>query len=131
MEDSMLMEILKKMQKKYQCISEIERITRDLLDSISRNDRTSIQILLGMRKEEMDQADLCDHDIECLISALSTLESDKIRSWMKGLTEWEIEGAIAQKIVERGSSILTILERTVLMDRQINKKMAGNESFYS
>lgn len=131
MEDSMLMEILKEMQKKYQCITEIERITRDLLDSISRNDRTSMQILLGMRKEEMDQADLCDRNIECLISTLSSLESDKIRSWMKGLTEWEIEGPVTQKIVERGSGTLTILKRTVLMDRQINKRMAGENSFYT
>ena len=30
MEESMLLEILKEMQKKYQCMAEIERITREI-----------------------------------------------------------------------------------------------------
>lgn len=127
----MLMEILKEMQKKYQCITEIERITRELGDSISRNDRTSIQILLGMRKEEMDQADQYDHNIECLISALNSLEIEKIRSWMNGLTQWEVEGPVAQKIVEKGNSTRLILKRAIEMDRQINSRIAGGNSFYS
>ena len=50
MEDSILLEILKEMQKKYQCMTEIERITREVGEFLSRNDRTSVQLLLGMRQ---------------------------------------------------------------------------------
>ncbi len=41
MENSMLVEILKEMQKKYMSIAEIEHITREMGDALSRNDRES------------------------------------------------------------------------------------------
>lgn len=130
MEDLMLIEILKEMQKKYQFIVEIERITREMGDSLSRNDRTAVQMLLGMRQEEMDKADGCEKNIRRLLSALPPLEAAKVKSYMKGNQDENPESPVAEKLAERGNSIRSVLKRTIEADRHICTRLAGDNSYY-
>jgi len=130
MEDLMLMEILKELQKKYQSIVEIERITREMGDFLSRNDRTSVQMLLGMRKEEMDKADNCEKRIQRLLAVLPDLEEAQVRGWTKGKKDKEFESSLAKLIYDRGASIQMILKRTIEVDRYICTKLAGQNSYY-
>jgi hypothetical protein len=130
MEDSILLEILKEMQKKYQCMTEIERITREVGDFLSRNDRTSVQLLLGMRQDEMDKADLFNKNIKCLISVLSPEEATQAESWLKGLETWKPTGQIAEKVIEKGKNIQLIVRRTIEIDKSISTRIAGTHSFY-
>lgn len=130
MEDPMLIEILKEMQKKYQCIVEIERITREMGDSLSRNDRTSVQILLGMRQEEMDKTEVCNRNLHCLISVLPPEEGEQVREWMKGGEAQNADNPLVGKLMEKGNSLGLILKRTIEIDRHISTRLAGNDSFY-
>jgi hypothetical protein len=130
MEDEMLIEILKEMQKKYQCFTEIERITKDIGDVLSRNDRTSVQILLGMRQEEIDQAEMAERNIQLLLSYVPTNEADLAMNWIKGNQEYIPENPIIKKIVEKGNSIRMLVQRTIELDRHISMRLAGKDSFY-
>ena len=130
MEDEMLIEILKEMQKKYQCIAEIERITKDIGDVLSRNDRTSVQILLGMRQEEIDQAEIAERNIHLLLSYVPTNEADLAMNWIKGNQEYISENPIIKKLVEKGNSIRMLVQRTIELDRHISMRLAGKDSFY-
>lgn len=130
MEDEMLMEILKEMQKKYQCISEIERITRDIGDALSRNDRTSVQILLGMRQEEIDKGEISERNIHRLLSVVSPEEALQARGWIKGDQENIPEHLLIKKLAEKGNSIRMLLQRTIELDRHISIRLAGKDSFY-
>ena len=131
MEDSILLEILKEMQKKYQFITEIERITRDVGEFLSRNDQTSVQMLLGMRQDEMDKADIVSKNIKCIISVLSPEDALKVEDWIKGQENWNSDGQISEKVIEKGKSIQQILKRTIEFDRSISTRIAGTHSFYS
>lgn len=130
MEESIHVEILKELQKKYQCMTEIERITREMETSLSRNDRTVVQMLLGMRQEEMDQADNCDRNIKCLLSAISPSESDRIRGWLNGREEQEPDSQAAKLMMEKGRNIRLARNRTIEVDRQISRRLAGKDSYY-
>lgn len=130
MEDSVLLEILKEMQKKYQSMAEIERITREVGDFLSRNDQTSVQMLLGMRQDEMDKVDLFNRNINCLISVLSSEEAVKVDDWVKGQENWNPDSQISEKVIEKGKNIQQILKRTIEVDRFINTRIAGTHSFY-
>lgn len=130
MEDSVLLEILKEMQKKYQCMAEIERITREVGDFLSRNDQTSVQMLLGMRQDEMDKVDVFNRNIKCLISVLSPEEAVKVDDWMKGQENWIPDSQISEKVIEKGKNIQQILKRTIEIDRFISTRIAGTRSFY-
>ncbi len=131
MDDSMLIEILKEVQNKYQCITEIDRITREIGESLSRNDRASVQLLLGMRQEEMDQVDIHERNINCLLSALPPVETDQVMGWIKGNDAHKPEGPVAEKLVERGKSFQLLMKRVIEMDRLISTRLAGKDSFYS
>ena len=50
-------EVLKRVQRNYMHMVEIERITRELGTALSSNDRESAQLLIKMRQSEMDLAD--------------------------------------------------------------------------
>ncbi|MDR1548898.1 MAG: hypothetical protein LBT06_09975 [Hungatella sp.] len=130
MEDLMLFEILKEMQNKYSCIVEIECITREIGESLSRNDRTSAQMLLGMRQEEMDQADIHDRNMKYLISALSPAEAFRVREWQKGNEGEKPLSPNAEKLVEKGKDLWAVLKRTIEADRLISTRLAGKDSYY-
>lgn len=130
MEDSMLIEILKEMQKKYVCIVEIERITREMGDVLSRNDRESVQMLLGMRQDEMNKADVCIRNIEYLLSALSPEDSSRVRVWLNGDEDRNPDSPMAAKLVEKGKSIKLALKRTIEADRHISMRLSGKDSYY-
>ncbi len=131
MEESMLLEILKEMQKKYQCMAEIERITREIGEFLSRNDQTSVQMLLGMRQEEMDKVDMFTKNINCLISVLPPEEAAKVDNLVKGQENWNPNEQISEKIMEKGKNIQHILKRTIEIDRHISTRIAGTHSFYN
>ncbi len=130
MENAMLIEILKEMQKKYNYISEIERITREMGDSLSRNDRESVQILLGMRQEEMEKADVCTRNVDCLLSALLPEEGCKVKGWLKGNNDVIPDTPEALMLLEKGKSIHLILKRTIELDRHISLRLSGKDSYY-
>lgn len=130
MEDEMLIEILKELQKKYQCIAEIERITREIGEALSRNDRTSVQILLGMRQEEMDTADMSEKNIRYLLSVTPDNDALQIGKWLKGEADAIPESMFAKKMVEKGKSIQMLLQRTIELDRHISVRLAGQDSYY-
>jgi hypothetical protein len=130
MEEEMLIEILKELQKKYQCFSEIERITRDIAEALSRNDRTSVQILLGMRQEEMDKVDLNERNIRHLLSFVSSNEATRIAELIKGSQEYLPDNPLMKTIGEKGNSIHMLLQRTIELDRHISIRLAGKDSYY-
>lgn len=126
----MLVEILKEMQKKYMCIVEIERITREMGDVLSRNDRESVQMLLGMRQDEMNKADVCIRNIEYLLSALSPEDSSQVREWLNGDGDRNPDSPMAAKLAEKGMSIKLALKRTIEADRHISMRLSGKDSYY-
>jgi uncharacterized membrane protein YvbJ len=130
MEDEMLIEILKEMQKKYQCFNEIERITKDIGDALSRNDRALVQILLGMRQEEIDQAEMSERNIHLLLSYVSTDEATLAMNWIRGNKENMPENPIIKKLAEKGNSTQLLVQRTIELDRYISMRLAGKDSFY-
>ncbi len=131
MEESMILEILKEMQKKYQCMNEIERITREVGEFLSRNDQTSVQMLLGMRQDEMDKSDAIDKNIRCLISVLTPEEAIKVESWIRGQENWNPDGEFSKKNNRKGKNIQQILKRTIDIDKHISTRIAGTHSFYN
>ena len=49
--EELLTEVVRQLQKNYVRFVEIERITKELGDALSGDDRGSVQLLFGMRQE--------------------------------------------------------------------------------
>ena len=82
--EEFLTEVLIRVQRNYVHMVEIERLTKDMADSLSRNDKESVELLLKMRGEEMDQASTAKHEIQTILEAMDGEEQKKLRSWLNG-----------------------------------------------
>lgn len=128
--EEFLSEILKRMQRNYVHMVEIERVTKDMAESFSRNDKESVELLLKMRGEELEQAGQIKHEIQVLLEALDSEERERVRSWLNTDHKYEPDSFEAKKIVELSGQIKQVLKRTVSLDKVLNSKVAGKESYY-
>lgn len=125
-----LLEILKRVQQNYRHMLEIERLTKELGEAFSRNDHDSAQLLLKMRGDEMDEATQTKHEIRTLILDVSEDERGAVESWLKGEKCGETQEFEAVKIQELSSQMIQVLKKTIVLDKAISSRMAGEDSYY-
>lgn len=128
--EELLTEILKRVQRNYTRVVEIERITRELGDALSRNDQESAQLLIKMRQDEMEMVGESRHEIQMLLQTVDEEEREKLKGWLNGKRGEQPDSFEAQKIMEISGTLTQILDRTISLDKAINKKIAGKDSFY-
>ena len=127
--EEFLTEVLRRVQRNYVHMVEIERLTKDMGDSLSRNDRESVELLLKMRGEEMDQAGEIRQEIRTILEAVDEEERKKFRSWLNGENKYEPDCFEARKIAELSGQTQQVLNRTISLDKVLNSKVAGKESY--
>lgn len=126
----LLLEICKQLQRKYNHVCEIHRMTREMGEAISRDDQVCIHMILEMRRNEMDKADECDKTVGLLIDSLPTYEKGLAQTCLKPDDSQNIEEEIYQKIAGISKNIRSILIRCIEIDKIINRRTTGAESFY-
>lgn len=128
--DELLSEILRRVQRNCVRIVEIERMTKELGDSLSRNDQESAQLLMNMRQDEMERTSETKTEIRMLLESAEKEDQQKLRVWLAGEDRYEPDCFEARKIVELSSQMATVLNRTISLDKAINQKLAGKDSYY-
>lgn len=128
----LLLEIAKMLQKKYTYMSEINRLTEEMAEELSRDDRVSVQMTLGMRGEEIEKMRDCNRHLSLFIDN-APLE---LKEWL--MRTLDGKGAESGKYGKEGmlvsrlaGSIRTAWEKTMTIDRHMNKRLAGADSFYA
>lgn len=128
--EELLLEVLKRVQRNYVRIVEIERITKELGDALSRNDQESAQLLVEMRQDEMDHISEMKQEIRMLVESSEPEEKKLLISWIAGENKYQPDSFEAKKLLELSSQLQQVLNRTITIDKAINKKLAGKDSFY-
>lgn len=124
-------ELLKQMHKRYQAVDEVFRVTKEIADALSRDDRMAAQMLLGMRQEELDHLAESKEKIFLLLECAGRQERQEILSLLEGKTSASLDASFEEKkIGEIGENIRRNLEKIVALDRMISVKLAGKDSFY-
>ena len=122
-------EILKRVQRNYVHMAEIERITKELGSSLSSNDRESVHLLLKMRQSEMDLASEVKQEIQLLIRSGGD-EKEKLLSWLQGEAKEQPESFEEKKILELSCQLRQVIKRTTEIDKVLNSRLAGKDSYY-
>ncbi len=128
-----LMEVAKILQKKYNCMSEIFRLTEEAAQALGRDDKVSVQMILGMRGEEMDRIRECDKNVGLFRDGMPPELADWLSEALEGklpVTEdpYGKEGAVILRIAANTRSVW---ERTMVVDRRMNMRLSGKDSFYT
>lgn len=130
-EQELWTELLKQMHRRYEAVNEVFRLTKEIADTLSRDDRVAAQMLLGMRQEEIEHLSETEENIYILLECVGRQERSEILGLLKGEREAHVEASFEEKrIGEIGCNIRRNLEKILEVDRVISVKLAGKDSFY-
>lgn len=127
--EELLMEILKRVQRNYRHMVEIERVTKEMADALSRNDQESAQLLMKMRQDELERFLDSKREIQMLIE-VGGEDKEKLRSWLNAESKYQPEAFGEKKILELSTQLQQVLKRTIDVDKVFNSRVAGKDSYY-
>lgn len=118
------------LQRRYNVIREIDRLTRELEEAQARNDAVSISMVLQMRAEEMGRLDECTDEI-WQMAETGREAQNKLRLLM--LSDPEQTAGNSQeekKIYEIRKKTQDTLDNIRALDEKLNRRLAGDRSYY-
>lgn len=125
-----LTKIMVLLQRRFSAVSEIEKLTGELTEAFERNDDVSAALLLQMRADEMEKADMCLDEI-WQFAEDDRKGGEKLRTLMLSdplVTEGE--NFEEKKIYEIRQKIRVTAEHLRAMDERLNRSVAREKSFY-
>lgn len=114
-------------RKKYNCLLEVEDMTRQLADALDRNDQVIIRMLVALRQDPLLQLEEVDQGERQRKAALTQADQAQIQALLQSQTP-RYDGE--EVFLEQAGRTRRLLERVVELDRRINLRMAGDHSFY-
>ena len=125
-----LMEVAVNLQKRYNKINEIYELTKQMQESLYRNDIYSLKIIVRMRSEAMLEVDKIDTGREELINDF--LESERaaiLNSMSVKAKPEELTTPALKKINDIYMNTRKTLEKTIALDKIVNiKANKGNSN---
>ncbi len=124
------MEVMKLLQQNYKHMLEINQLTKELADTLSRGDRESAGIFLKMRDGEMEKADVNKWKIQAILEAVDLKTREELRALLNREDKRELPDFESKKILEFSMKIQNVLEQTIALDKIVSRRLAGNDSYY-
>ena len=125
-----LREVMILLQRKWNSIRELDRLTGEMEETFERNDGISAAMLLQLRQDEMLKIERCMEDIWQL-GEVSPTASAKLRE----LIASDLEKAVGKtpeekKIYEIRRKTQAVIDQLRILDERLNRRMAGEKSYY-
>ena len=114
-------------RKKYNQLSEVMDLSRQLGEAMDRNDQVSLRMLLSMRQDPILQLEELKRAIETKRDSLSPEDRERLSAVQAGAPPRD-EGETAY--ANQAGSVRRLLERVVELDQRLNRRLAGDASFY-
>ena len=119
------------LQKKYNKINELQDVTKQMAETLQRNDLYAFQLLMKMRTKVMLEIDSIDFAREDLLNCLAEKEEELARTALNiQRDEKQLESPDLQQISDISKNISRSLQNTIQNDKGINHKIGGENSFY-
>ena len=116
-------------QKKYNGFVEMESITKQLQDELNYDDVVTIRMLVRMRQQEIDNIDMTDRQWAEIADKLSKAQQDALKKGDDSLFAPE-NAPLVRRIGEIVQNSHRLLGRLIEEDKKVNRKLAGDKTFY-
>lgn len=118
------------LQRRYGAVREIYRLTKELGEAFERNDEVSASMLLQMRADEMEKADVCINQI-WEMGGTERRNQEKLRVLMQADPSEAVgESPDEKKIYEIRQKIREMAEELRSIDQRMSQSVAREKSFY-
>jgi len=114
-------------RKKYNLLSETMDLTRQLGETLDRNDEVSLRLLLSMRQDPILHLEEVKHAAGLKLEGLLPEERERVSALASGSAP---ETAEEKTYAEEAGRCRRLLERVLELDRRLNRRLAGKDSFY-
>ena len=128
--------------RKMTYLDEILRLTKEIGESLDRDDRVSVQLLLVSRQDEIEKLDQCRVQLHEEAGLLQGQELEEMETILKGqLDELSPEDA---QLMGDGGAFFNLgkinaysklskkhLADIVILDKRMSSRLAGEDSFYN
>lgn len=118
------------LQRRYNFMREIRRLTGELEEALARNDEVSTSMVLQMRADEMAKADNCIHELWKLGGDDKKAQRRLCLLMMSEPDETASEDPEERKIYEIRRKTQTLIDELREIDRRLSRKLAGDKSYY-
>jgi hypothetical protein len=125
-------EMMKVLQKKYNHMTEVCKLTVELEEGLNRNDRVSAQMLLSMRQEELEGIKVCDRDLQLYVDSLPQEVRHRLEEIINARQpSGELECNEEKIMLRIATGTRREWEKTVTIDKVLNRKIVGEKNSYS
>lgn len=114
-------------RKKYNDLMEVQDLTRQLAESLDRNDQVSARMLIAMRQDPIRRLTEVDAGEKGRLASLPEEDRARAADLRQGRPPEEDGEAVFQ---EQAGKTRRLLEQVVELDRRVSTRMAGEQSFY-
>lgn len=115
-------------RQKYNRLSELMDLTQQLGEAMDRGDEVSVRILVSMRQDPIVSLAELKGAIETRAGSLSGQERERMTALSAGAAP---EGEEEALYANQAGSARRLWERVLELDQRLNRRMAGDDSFYA
>lgn len=114
-------------RKKYNLLGETMDLSCQLGDAMDRNDDVSVRMLVAMRHEPILGLEELQRAIASRLESLTEEERSRVAALDGGAAP---QGGDEALYANQANSARRLLERVLELDQRLNRRMAGDNSFY-
>ena len=114
-------------RKKYNYLTEVQDVTRQLAEAADRDDEVAARMLVSMRQEPTDRLAAAHQALDQQQQALPGADAARLAALLKGA---EAETEAEAPLVNQVSANKRVLKQLVDLDRIVNRKLARGASIY-
>ncbi len=115
-------------RKKYNCLSEVMDLSRQMGEALDRNDDVSVRMLLAMREEPLLQLRELKLAIDAKKENLPPEARERVTALGQGA---DPQGEEETTYHSQAGAARRLLERIIELDERLNRRLAGKDSFYA
>lgn len=114
-------------RKKYNDLVEVQDLTRQLAETLDRNDQVSARMLVAMRQDPIRRLSEVNTGERRRMAELDEEGYDRVEALRRGEPP-QSDGETA--FMEQAGKTRRLLEQVVELDRRVSARIAGPQSFY-
>ena len=115
-------------RKKYTLLSEVMDLSQQLGEALDRSDDVSVRLLVSMRQDPILRLEEIKAAIGAKRDSMPPEEWERVNDLNGGAQPRDEDETV---YLNQVGSVRRILERVLELDQRLNRRMAGDDSFYA
>ena len=115
-------------RKKYNLLSEVMDLSQQLGEALDRSDDVSVRLLVSMRQDPILRLEEIKAAIGAKRDSMPPEEWERVDDLNGGAQPRDEDETV---YLNQVGSVRRILERVLELDQRLNRRMAGDDSFYA